>query len=267
MRNSITRKAVHYRLITAILIIVLLSTVTTVSNTSDCCASGSLSLVILSKYQKTMKIGQSFYLTGIATNGKTITWKSSNSRIASVNTYGEVTAKKAGSCKITGKVRGAEASCRITVKKTIITLTASTVTMENGSFYRLSGRATSGSALTWKSSKRSVAVIDENGKIEALKPGSTTITASADGVKRTCKVTVKKPKVTLNKTSITLSAGRTFRLTAKVSSHRSVIWKSRKTSVAVINDHGLVTARKKGTAIVTAKVDGVTKECKIIVRS
>lgn len=266
MRNSIARKVIRCRLLAAILTMVLFGTVTTVSNTSNCHASGSISLVILSNYQKTMKIGQSFYLTGIATNGKTITWKSSNSRIASVNTYGEVTAKKAGSCKITGKVRGAEASCKITVKKTVITLSASTVTMENGAFYHLNGRATSGSSLRWKSSKRSVAIIDENGKIEALKPGSTTITVSADGVKRTCKVTVKKPKVTLNRTSIVLSAGKTFRLSAKVSSNRSVTWKSRKTSVAVISDCGLVTARKKGTAIITAKVDGVAKECKIIVQ-
>lgn len=265
MRNSITQKAVYYRIFAAILSIVLLCTVTTVSNTTKSAASGSLSFVILSRYQKTMKIGQTFFLSGFATNGKQLTWKSSNSRIASVNTYGEVTAKKAGSCKITGKVRGAEASCKITVQKTIITLAAGILTMENGAFYRMSGRTTSGSPLTWKSSRRSVAIIDEDGKIEALKPGTTTITASADGARRTCKVTVKKPKVTLNKTSVTLCPGKTFRLTAKVSSNRNVTWRSRKTSVAMISEHGLVTAKKRGTAVITAKVDGVTKECKIIV--
>lgn len=265
MKNSINQKTICYRIFAVILSIVLLCSAAIASNPAKSSAAGSVSFVVLSKYQKTMKIGQSFFLIGFSSNGKQITWKSSNSRIAAVNTYGEVTAKKAGSCKITGKVRGAEASCKITVQKTIITLAAGTITMENGAFYRLSGTTTSGSPLTWKSSKRSVATIDDNGRIEALKPGTTTITASADGVKRTCKVTVKKPKVTLNKTSVTLFPGKTFRLIAKVSSKRSVTWKSRKTSVAIISEHGLVTAKKKGTAVITAKVDGVTKECKIIV--
>lgn len=265
MRISLIQKNAGRRLLAGILIFVL-CTMTTVTYSFTCRASGTVSLVILSKYQQTLKIGQHFYLTGFSTSGKLVTWKSSNSRIASVNTYGEVTAKKAGTCKITGKVKGAEASCRITVSKTVITLTASSITMENGAFYRLSGRTTSGTALSWKSSRRSVAVIDENGKIEALKPGSTTITATADGTKRTCKVTVKKPKVTLSNTRATLSVGKTMRLTAKVSSHRDVVWKSRKKSVATINDHGLVTAWKKGTARITASVDGVTKECTLIVQ-
>lgn len=264
MKYSFFQKPAIFRFMSGILIFVL-CTITMVAKPSYCRTSGRVSFIFLSKYQQTLKIGQNFYLSGFATNGKTITWKSSNSRIASVNTYGQVTAKKAGNCKITGKVRGAEASCRITVKKTVITLSASTVSMENGSFYRLNGRATSGSPLHWKSSKRSVAVIDENGKIEALKPGTTTITASADGVKRTCRVTVKKPKVTLNVTRTVLSVGKTCRLSAKVSSRRNVLWKSKKKSVAIVSDHGLVTAKKKGTARITATVDGVTKECTIVV--
>ena len=58
-------------------------------------ASSGYSFIILSRYNCNMKIGQSFFLAGIASNGKRITWKSSKSSIASVNTYGQVTAKKA----------------------------------------------------------------------------------------------------------------------------------------------------------------------------
>ena len=73
--------------------------------------AASPALVILSRYRATLKIGDSFTLAGIASNGKWVRFKSSKSAVASVNTYGRVTAKKAGTCTITGKVAGGEASC------------------------------------------------------------------------------------------------------------------------------------------------------------
>ncbi len=223
-------------------------------------------IVILSHYNYTLKIGQSFYLSGLAINGKYVTWKSSSSRIASVNTYGKVTAKKAGSCNITGKVSGGEASCRITVQKTSVTLSATSITLENGASAVLKGSTSNGSSITWKSQKSSVATIDGQGRITARKPGETTVTASADGTKKTCRITVRKPTVTLNRTSATLYRGQAIALVAKVSSGKKVTWKSRKTSVATVDSSGNVMAKKHGTACIQAKVDGVIKECEIIVR-
>lgn len=230
-------------------------------------AASSLAFVILNRYNCTMKIGQSFFLTGIASNGKRISWKSSSSRIAAVNTYGQVTAKKAGTCTITGKVTGGEASCRITVEKTAIHLSAATITMENGASATLKGSTSNGSAITWKSQKSSVASIEENGRITAHKPGETTVTATADGSKKTCRITVKKPKITLNHISASLYKGQTLTLTANVSSGRKPNWKSRKSSVATVSASGKVTAKKHGSTLICATVDGVTKECEITVKS
>ena len=229
-------------------------------------ASG-FSFVLLSHYNKTIQIRQSFYLAGITSNGKKPTWKSSNAKTASVNTYGKVTGKRAGTCRITAKISGAEASCLVTVKKTAIILSSKTITMENGSGYRLSGKTSNGSCLSWKSSKRSVATIDENGYIEAKKPGDTTITASADGSSCSCHVTVKKPKVTLNHTEASLYRRQTLRLTAKVSSRRAPVWKSKKSSVATVDENGVVTARKHGVALIQASVDGITRICEVTVKS
>ena len=220
--------------------------------------AASPALVILSRYRATLKIGDSFTLAGIASNG-------SKSAVASVNTYGRVTAKKAGTCTITGKVAGGEASCKITVTKTIITLSTASITMENGAQVTLKGQTSNRSPISWKSQKSSVAEIDENGKISAKKPGETTITAKADGTKKTCHVTVKKPKVTLNYTSASLSRNQTLLLTAKVSSGKKVTWKSQKKSVATVNSRGKVTAIKRGTTKIRASIDGVTKECTITV--
>lgn len=229
--------------------------------------ASSIAFVILNRYSCTMKIGQTMYLAGFSSNGKRIIWKSSSSRIASVNTYGQITAKKAGTCKITGKVTGGEASCRITVEKTTIHLSASTITMENGTSAILKGSTSNGSAITWKTQKSSVATIDDAGKISAHKPGETTVTATADGTKKSCRITVKKPKVTLNQTTASLYRGQSLSLSAKVSSGRKVSWKSRKSSVATVNTRGIVTAKKHGTTQICATVDGVTKECELTVKS
>lgn len=228
--------------------------------------ASSVAFVILNRYNCTMKIGQTTYLVGIASNGKRISWKSSSSRIASVNTYGQITAKKAGTCKITGKVTGGEASCQITVQKTSIHLSAATITMENGSSAVLRGSTSNGSTITWKSQKSSIASIDESGTITACKPGETTVTATADGTKKSCRITVKKPKITLNRTSASLYRGQSLSLTAKVSSGRKVSWKSRKSSVATVSASGKVTAKKHGTTQIRATVDGVTKECELTVK-
>lgn len=45
--------------------------------------------VILSKYKATIDIGDEIHLIAITSNGKMPTWKSSDSKIASVNTYME----------------------------------------------------------------------------------------------------------------------------------------------------------------------------------
>lgn len=257
------------KILTIVLIFILTATAVLVPDCSvrTAHASNSFRFIVLSSYNKTVKIGQSFYLAGVCSDGSYVRWKSSNSRVASVNTYGQVTAKKAGTCKITARVTGAEASCRVIVEKTEITLSATSVSMENGKTYTLGAKTSNGSAVTWKSSKKSVAVIDDRGKIEALKPGTTTVTASADGSKKTCKVTVRRPTVTLNKTKIELYRGQTFQLVPEVSSGRTVTYSSKKTSVAGVDENGLVTAYKHGTARIQAKVDGIIRICEVTVKS
>ena len=223
-------------------------------------------IVVLSSYNTTLDIGKSFYLAAITSNGKAPTWKSSDSSIVSVNSYGKVTAKKAGTATITAKVSKGEASCRVRVRKTEINISAKAMILENGDNGRLRATTSNGSNVTWHSSKRSIATVDEYGLITALKPGETTITAKADGTTVSCIVTVRKPTVKLNKTSATLYRTETVDLNARVSSNRPVTWKSSKSSVAIVNEDGIVTALKHGTTTIKATVDGVTKTCEITVK-
>ena len=222
--------------------------------------------VVLSNYEKTMAIGEEYYLIAITSNGKKPSFSSSSSSVASVNTYGKITAKKAGSATITAKIKGGEASCKITVQKTSIWLSAKNISLENGGRAILRADTSNGHPVTFKSSKRSVATVDENGTILAKKPGSATITVAADKSTATCKVTVKKPSVKLNKSSASLFRRETLSLSVTSTSKSKPKWKSSKRSVATVSETGKVTAVKHGTATITVTVDGVSKTCQITVK-
>lgn len=226
----------------------------------------SFSFIVLSQYKVTADIGDEICLLAVTSSGKQATWKSSNSKVASVNTYGVVTAKKAGAAYITAKIKNAEASCLVTVNKTRITISQTTASIEHGETLKLTATTSNGSPVVWKSSKKSIATIDEYGRVTGLKPGETMITAGADGSTITCELTVKLPTVELNKASLTLYRGQTFQLLADVSSDVTPVWKTNKKSVAVVDATGTVTAVKNGNAVITATVDGVSKTCEITVQ-
>ncbi len=224
-------------------------------------------IIILSTYKETMKIGQSKIIIAASTGGIDVSWKSSNSKVASVDMYGVVTAKKEGTCQITAKTKGAEAKCTIVVEKTTISLNTKRVSLEADATYQMKATTSSGSPVTWKSSKQSVAIISDDGLIKAIKPGSTIITATADGVKETCTLSVLKPYVKLSADALKMYRGQTAKLSALVTSGRQVTWKSARPSVAVIDEVGRITAIKHGEARISAKVDGVTRYCTVTVAS
>ena len=75
-----------------------------------------------------------------------------------------------------------------------------------------------------------------------------------------------KPSVKLDRTSLTLTKGKTYALKATVTgTNKAVSWSSSNASVASVDKNGKVTAKTKGTATITAKVDGVSASCKVTV--
>lgn len=229
-------------------------------------ASTSCPYVVLSVYDEITDIGDEFYIVALTSTGKKPTWKSSNSKIASVNTYGKVTAKKAGTVSITAKIKDAEATCKIKVRKTEIVLNKKSISLEHNETFKLSAETSNHSEVTWKSSKKSIAAVHSDGTVTGIKPGETTITAKADGSSVSCKIKVRKPSVRISQTSITLYRKQRKRLTASVSSNITPVWKSNKKSVATVNETGVITAIKHGTATITATVDGVSKTCTVTVK-
>ncbi|MFA9466986.1 MAG: Ig-like domain-containing protein [Velocimicrobium sp.] len=252
-----------------ILLLILSMAISTYSpfQTKTAYASDLLSYVILSEYTKDLSIKDEFYLIAITSSAKRATFKSDNSRIASVNTYGKVTAKKAGRATITAKIKHAEASCNVYVEKTKIKLNASSASIERNETYQINATTSNGSPLVYKCNKKSVAQVDENGCILGIKPGEAIITVSADGSKKMFHLIVKEPTIRLSKSFLSLYRGETYQLSASVSSHVAPTWKSNRSKIALIDNSGTITALKHGTAIVTAKVNGTKQICEVVVKS
>lgn len=222
--------------------------------------------VVLTHYSKSMKIGDEFYLTAVTSTGKKPKFSSSDSKVASVNTYGKVTAKKAGTATITAKIANGEASCKVTVEKTVITLSQKNISLENGYTTRLSATASTGHEVTYKSGKTSIASVDEDGVITAKKPGETVITVTADKSSAKCRVTVREPAVKLNRTEVSLYRKGNVKLSVQSTSKSIPKWKTNKKSVATVDSKGNVTAVKNGYALITVTVDGVSKTCAVTVK-
>lgn len=233
---------------------------------ADAAAGDPLPFIVLSSYRQSIPIDGQFLLVAITSNGSLPTFKSSKSSIASVNTYGVVTGKKSGTCTITAKIRRAEASCRVTVEKSVVTVSESRITLENGESATLSATVSTGHDVRWKSSSSATVSVDEDGVITAKKCGSAIIRATADGVSAQCKVTVKKPSLSLNRSAVSLYPEERFQLVANCSSNRPLTFRSSSSAVASVDENGQITAQKKGTATITVKVDGVSRTCKVTVK-
>ena len=132
-------------------------------------------------------------------------------------------------------------------------------------------------AVTWKSSKASVASVSAKGIVKGNKVGTATITVTTKdgGKKATCKVTVKPvsvKSVKLNKKTATIKKGKTVTLKATISpsnaTNKAVAWKSSNKKIAAVNSSGKVKGIKKGTATITVTTkDGKkTAKCKVTVK-
>ena len=138
------------------------------------------------------------------TDDKTLTWKSSNPEVATVDQEGKVTAVKEGVATITvTTVNGRRAECKITVNKPSenipiesVSLDKTTLTLEEQEAETLVATinpsdTTDDTTLTWKSNNPEVATVDQEGKVTAIKEGSATITVTTvNGKEATCTVTV-----------------------------------------------------------------------------
>ncbi len=138
--------------------------------------------------------------------------------------------------------------------------------------------ATGDKTVKWSSSNEAVAAVDSNGKVTAKKAGTAVITAtSSNGKTAGCTVTVKQKEIaitgiSLNKSTTSLTEGESETLTATITpsnatGDKTVKWSSSNEAVAAVDSNGKVTAKKAGTAVITAtSSNGKTAGCTVTVK-
>ena len=126
----------------------------------------------------------------------------------------------------------------------------------------------------WKSTDTNIVTVSDNGVVKAVGVGTATVKVTVGDVSASCKVTVLQPVtgISLNKSSLTMDALGTFQMTASVypdsANDKRITWSSSDPAIASVDENGLVTALKKGTATITAAaMDGssVKSTCKVTV--
>lgn len=165
------------------------------------------------------KVKVSVYKTKPSKASKSVKWKSSNKKVATVSKSGYVTGKKKGTVKITATSKKRK-KVKKTIKIKVTNLKAKSVTMSKKSAILFPNDKTTlkatvkGSAgfynqgVTWKSSNTSVATVTSKGIVTAKKAGKATITATEKGgsKKATCAVTVSGIKVDKANKSVSVTA-------------------------------------------------------------
>ena len=171
----------------------------------------------------------------------------------------------------------------VSCKEEVHEILASSVTLDKTSVEVLIGQtvhlsatvlpeATTDKTIRWSSSDDSVAMVDE-GTVTAHKVGQATIKATCGNKEASCVVNVLPimvEEISFNKTSVSLKAGETVTLTATVkpddATDKTVTWSTSDATVATVSN-GVVTAKKVGTATITAKAGDKSATCEITVVS
>ncbi len=185
-----------------------------------------------------------------------VSWKSSNKKIAVVNSSGKVTPKKTGKVTITAACGNLKKSCKITVKKPSVKMKTEEIIIFADNDYALKATAHPAKNLSYRSSDKRVVSVSKKGKILGLHTGTATITASVPGAKKSCRVTVLKNNYKLSRTSQTLMKGSSASIyLSNSSANTSVSFELSDNSIGDLSVSGnscTITARKTGKATLTA---------------
>ncbi len=214
-----------------------------------------------------------------------IQWESSDESIATVSDYGVISARRGGSCIITGtcgdKKVTVYVTCQFTVPSTILDMNYEDVTMnyegqtlELKIDYDLTDEQIK--STVWESSDETIATVDDKGLVTAVADGTAIISASigeytASCIVRCVNVTGNQgvnnvnSEYVINYQDVTLTRkGEYFQLTLKSVLGNNVpdfTWKSSNNKIATVDSKGIVTAVADGTCKITTSIGADAFEC------
>lgn len=212
-------------------------------------------------------------------DNKLCEWTSSDTDICTVDKDGKVEAVGSGTCNIvcTNVDTGISDYCVVTVTQPVtgLTLNSDYQEMWVGSKYAIIPNVlpidADNKKVTYETSDESVATVDEDGIVTAVKGGSCVIIVTTDECHLKASVTINVKEyvssIELSEHEKFLNIGATGTLTAKVGSdtatNKAVVWTSSNSTICSVVD-GTIYGAYPGVAVITvtaADGSGVTDTC------
>lgn len=250
----------------------------------------ALSSISLNVSRLDVLVGNSEVLTPVFypsnVSNKNVVWSSTNSSVASVSN-GKVVGKSVGTAIITVTSADKSATCIVNVVDKValnnISLSKSSLNLKEGESQNLTINYSPGNAtkkkVSWSSSNKDVAEVDNNGNITAKKAGTTVITVVSNdgGYTSQCTVLVEAisksvVSISLDKTELKLQVGDEDTLNVKFNpdyaENKKVSWSSSNKKVVKVDD-GKIIAVSAGTAEIKVISEDGNKEavCNVTVVS
>ena len=244
--------------------------------------------VTLDQANYTVEEGGSFKLNATIlpedATKKTLTWTTSNEKVAKVDQNGKVTAVAAGTATIKAKSSNSKVGkCVVTVaKKNIavesVKLNKTSVAIGKGETITLTAAVAPSNAtnktVTWTSSDTKVATVS-GGKVTGVGTGTVIITAKSGGKTANCTVSVRNAptKITLTKGILTIGVGEKYQVGSGVNDGAAAATRTYRTSNSAVVKMtrtdwvGEFVGVKPGVAYVTVRTyNGKESSCKVTVK-
>jgi PGF-pre-PGF domain-containing protein len=258
-----------------------------------CCDEPVLSRIVVTPPAITLNTGdaETFIATafdqyGCEITGIEVTWACRESCGGTIDPCsGLFTALDDGTATITASAEGVTGTATITVidapsglidavavSPSEITLDVDNTWQFTATAFDLEGNITSDAPVIWTSCDESVGTIDETGLFTAVCGGTTTITASVDGISETgtATVTVRSAcpvpsRIVISPSAFTIAPANSLQLTETVYDQYGcvmpdavVVWESSDPKIGYIGPCGLFGPNEAGEVTITASVDGIS---------
>lgn len=211
----------------------------------------------------------------LAATVKDVVWSSSNSKVATVDANGKVTAIAAGTAdiKVASKDDASKSAiCKVTVTSRVFKLKELTKTLYVGENFNITYEVSPTVLPTFASTSSSIATVDANGKVTAVAAGTTDIKVSAHGIDAICKVTVVQPIVEFSATKLVLYEGEVAeipysKLLPSTAAPTVTALNSSVVEIVSATTTGVkVKAKSAGITTITADLKGAKAQCTIEVQ-
>jgi trimeric autotransporter adhesin len=275
--------------------------VTQLSATSEG-RTGSATLVVLARLASSVTLtpataslitGTTLTLTAQVTDasgnilvGRPIQFSSTAPDVATVSSTGVITGVAPGTARIVATSEGRTGSATITVVPipvASVELSPTTTTLLTGQSTGFTAIARSasggelpGRAVTWTSGAPAILTVSPQGLVAGVSPGTALVLATIDGVTGTATVSVRRPAVAtviVSPPDPILLVGDTLQLAAVPRdannvglTGRVITWSSSDENIAFVANTGMLFALRRGSATITATVEGIRGTIIVAVR-